>query len=227
MLTPRNGANGSNKASKFMSKDLVIVFVKNLELGKVKTRLAAQIGYAEALGVYKELVRLTERITQNLPNIDTHIYFSSKISSELWPKNKKYVQNGVDLGERMFNAFKDGFNMGYDKIVLIGSDLPDLNESHLKQAFAQLNTSDIVFGPAKDGGYYLVGLKTLIPEIFENKPWSQPQLFKITLQDLAKLNPTISTLETLNDIDTFEDLITSNFYKSNLQLQEKIQHLND
>jgi rSAM/selenodomain-associated transferase 1 len=137
------------------------------------------------------------------------------------------VQNGIDLGERMLNAFKEGFDAGYKKIVLIGSDLPDIDAKHIIKGLDALESNEVVFGPAEDGGYYLIGLQKLIPEIFLNKPWSQPHLLKNTLQELQQLNVSVATLDTLNDIDTYEDLISSNFYKSNLKLQEKIQQFND
>ena len=90
-----------------------------------------------------------------------------------------------------------------------------------------LNSKDVVFGPAEDGGYYLVGLSKLEESIFKNKPWSQPNLLNETLQELQKNQVSVGILEVLNDIDTYEDLIASDFYKSNLKLQEKIQQLND
>ncbi|MDC0007342.1 TIGR04282 family arsenosugar biosynthesis glycosyltransferase, partial [Winogradskyella sp.] len=149
------------------------------------------------------------------------------VVSTKWPNDFKTVQNGADLGERMLNAFKDGFKAGYKKIVLIGSDLPDINASHILQGLEVLKDNDVVFGPAEDGGYYLVGMSKMVASIFTNKPWSQPNLLEVTLQELHNNNTTIGTLATLNDIDNYEDLIVSDFYKSNLKLQEKIQQLND
>jgi rSAM/selenodomain-associated transferase 1 len=209
-----------------MSKALIIVFVKNLEVGTVKTRLAKTIGHIGAYEVYTELVKLTEEVTTKI-NIDRHIYFSKSIVSSLWPNDDKYVQSGMDLGERMLNAFEAGFDLGYDKVILIGSDLPDLNSSLLESAFSKLDSADLVFGPAEDGGYYLIGMTTLMPFIFKNKPWSQPHLLELTLKELERHNNSVALLNPLNDIDTFEDLIHSNFYKSNVKLQEKIQALND
>lgn len=209
-----------------MSRALVIIFVKNLDIGTVKTRLAKTIGDYGAFEVYSELVKLTEHVTLNLEE-DVKVYFSKKVFSDLWPNTSKHVQLGDNLGDRMLNAFTDGFNQGYDKIILIGSDLPDLNEQHIKKTISYLDNNDVVFGPADDGGYYLIGMNTLIPNIFKDKPWSQPNLLKVTLQELDELNHSVATLENLNDIDTYEDLIESTFYKSNLKLQEKIQQLND
>ena len=209
-----------------MTDALVIVFVKNIKLGTVKTRLAKTIGDFGAFEVYSELVKITEKATEAL-DIDKRIYFSNAVVDTKWQNEFKTVQHGADLGERMLNAFKDGFESGYKRIVLIGSDLPDINSTHIKKGIEALTTSDVVFGPAEDGGYYLVGLSKMNTAIFTNKPWSQSNLLEQTLQELHNNKVTVSTLETLNDIDTYEDLIASDFYKSNKKLQEKIQQLND
>jgi hypothetical protein len=116
----------------------------------------------------------------------------------------------------MKNAFKSGFRNGYKKIVLIGSDLPDINESIIKNAFEVLKIKDTVFGPAQDGGYYLIGMKQVHSQIFDNKPWSKPHLLDVTLQELKSQNISYSLIETLNDIDTFEDLKTSSIYNIDL-----------
>lgn len=209
-----------------MSKSLVIVFVKNIKLGTVKTRLAKTIGDYGAFEVYSELVKITENATEAL-EVDKRIYFSNAIVETKWKNNFKTVQKGNNLGERMLNAFKDGFDNGYNKIVLIGSDLPDINHRHITNGLKALDKNDAVFGPAEDGGYYLVGMSKLIPQIFENKPWSQSHLLKETLEELNQDSFNVGILEMLNDIDTYNDLITSDFYKSNLKLQQKIQQLND
>ncbi|WP_179318213.1 TIGR04282 family arsenosugar biosynthesis glycosyltransferase [Winogradskyella helgolandensis] len=209
-----------------MTDTLVIVFVKNIKLGTVKTRLAKTIGDFGAFEVYTELVKITEKATEAL-DMDKRIYFSNTVVESQWEHDFKAVQKGVDLGERMMNAFKDGFESGYKKIVLIGSDLPDINSTHIKNGLDALTTNDVVFGPAEDGGYYLVGMSKFHDSIFINKPWSQPKLLELTLQELHNNDISVGTLDTLNDIDTYEDLIASDFYKSNLKLQEKIQQLND
>ena len=206
------------------SKNLLIVFVKNIVYGKVKTRLAKTIGTIGAFNIYNELVAITENETQKI-NIDRHIYFSEKIVSSMWGHDKKYVQEGQDLGERMKNAFLNGFESGYENIVLIGSDLPDISNDILDKAFENLQKNEIVFGPAYDGGYYLVGMSKMLPQIFENKPWSQPDLLDITLQELKKQHQNVTLLKPLNDIDTFEDLIDSNFYKQNLHIQNFVEKL--
>lgn len=209
-----------------MTDALVIVFVKNIKLGTVKTRLAKTIGDYGAFEVYSELVKITEKATNN-SHFDKRIYFSDAVVDSKWQNEFKTVQKGFDLGERMYNAFKDGFESGYKKIVLIGSDLPNINSKHIENGIAALEGKEVVFGPAEDGGYYLVGMSKLYQSIFKNKPWSQPNLLSLTLQELHKDNIKVATLDTLNDIDTYDDLIASDFYKNNQKLQEKIQQLND
>lgn len=188
-----------------MTKDLLIVFVKNIKLGKVKTRLAKTIGDENAFEIYKALVEITEKATQNL-SVDIRIYFSDVIVNSKWQGFKKYVQVGGDLGERMKNAFKTGFEDGYQRIVLIGSDLPTISDKIITNAFKELEGNSVVFGPAEDGGYYLIGLTKLYGTIFTNKPWSKENLLKITLAELQSNKIDVSLIETLNDIDTFEDL---------------------
>ena len=209
-----------------MRKKLLIIFVKNIKLGKVKTRLAKSIGNEAAFEVYKELVNITENETNNL-TIDKRIYFSDAVVENKWQNDFKTIQYGIDLGKRMQNAFVDGFNLGYEDIILIGSDLPDISNVIIESGFKALQKSEVVFGPAEDGGYYLIGMNKLHSFIFEDKPWSQSHLLDVSLNELNKNNVGFSLLEILNDIDTYEDLIASNFYKSNTNLQQKISQLND
>ena len=209
-----------------MSKELVIVFVKNIKLGKVKTRLAKTIGNQGAFEVYSELVNVTEKATNNVL-VDKRIYFSNAVVNSKWKQDFKTTQQGLDLGERMKNAFKTGFEDGYKRIVLIGSDLPDITAKHINKGLEALKQNEVVFGPAEDGGYYLIGLSKMHNFVFDNKPWSDTQLLKETLKELKENCVTFTTLDTLNDIDTYEDLIASKFYQSNIKLQEKIKQLHD
>lgn len=188
-----------------MTEDLLIVFVKNLRPGHVKTRLAKTIGDENAITIYKALVNITENATRNI-NADLNIYFSDALYKTPWPGAVKKVQRGGDLGERMVNAFQDGFNEGYKQIVLIGSDLPEIDSQLIEEALEKLRTNEVVFGPAKDGGYYLIGLSKLHQCLFKDKPWSTAALMKHTLDELESKKIKASFIETLNDIDTFEDL---------------------
>ena len=121
---------------------LLIVFVKNPILGKVKTRLAKTVGDESALKIYQKLLEITERETRKV-NVVRHIYFSEMIISSKWKDDKKYIQEGTDLGARMLRAFLHGFLQGYKHIIIVGSDLPDITKETIETGFEQLKTNDI------------------------------------------------------------------------------------
>jgi rSAM/selenodomain-associated transferase 1 len=190
-------------------KRLLIVFVKNAVLGTAKTRLAKTIGKDAAFEVYKHLMHVTEQATIGLKNCDVHIYFSSEKDSTRWANYTQFVQQGNDLGERMSDAFRRSFELGYEQIVGVGSDLPDLTSEIIDKGLAELNSNDAVFGPAEDGGYYLIGMRSMLECIFEDKPWSTEGLLNITLEELKSKGHSVGIIETLNDVDTEEDLMNS------------------
>jgi hypothetical protein len=188
------------------SDNLLIVFTRNPELGKVKTRLAKTVGAESALRIYKFLLNHTEQTIRQLDE-DKAVFFSAQVrSDDIWANNvyQKYLQIGDNLGEKMFNAFKNSFSLGYKKVIIIGSDLYDLKEKHIKESFQKLESNKYVVGPAKDGGYYLIGLTHLNNRIFKNKAWGTETVFKDTMNDLV--NESVFLLEELNDIDTYEDM---------------------
>lgn len=199
-------------------KNLVIVFAKNPVLGEVKTRLAKSVGDENALTVYKRLLEITEKATLHSPLFETHVYFSNEIDFDRWGSVVKKVQVGNQLGERMKNAFDTAFEIGFDKVIGVGADLPNLDTSDILSAIDKLNNADFVFGPAEDGGYYLVAYKNKASNfIFENKAWSTASLLKDTLDELKLQNRKVALLELKNDIDTLEDLkksIISEEFKS-------------
>lgn len=188
---------------------LLVVFVKNAILGTAKTRLAKTIGKEAAFEVYKHLMKITETATRGVKDCDVHIYFSSEKDATRWTSFDQYVQQGNDLGERMSGAFRAGFEMGYKQIVGVGSDLPDLTSEIIEKGLIELNSNDAVFGPAEDGGYYLIGMRSMIDCIFENKPWSTESLLDVTLDELKSKRHSVGLIETLNDVDTEEDLMNS------------------
>lgn len=199
-----------------MSKNLLIIFTRNPELGKVKTRLAKSIGDENALTIYKTLLDRTEKTTRNL-TCDKAIYYSVKIrENDIWDASiyQKHQQRGDDLGIRMLNAFSEAFSNNYDKVAIIGSDLFDLNPNHINEAFEELNNNDIVIGPAHDGGYYLLGMKSIYSQVFKNKDWGTSTVFNDTIKDLK--NESIHLLETLNDIDVYDDLKNIKAFKKYL-----------
>ncbi len=189
-----------------MSASCIIVFVRNPELGKVKTRLAKTIGNEAALEVYKKLMHHTESVLRSLAS-DKVVYYSEVIhESDLWDCciYIKKLQKGKDLGQRMANAFEESFKSGYKKVIIVGSDLLDLSAEIIQNAFNQLEHNDAVIGPAKDGGYYLLGLKSLHDNIFKDKNWGTENVFTETMKDFE--GKKIEFLKPLNDIDYIEDL---------------------
>lgn len=189
-----------------MKKELVIVFAKNIVKGKVKTRLAKTQGDDFAYDVYTRLVEITEQESIKVENADVHVYFSDKVVPERWPNQEKFVQHGESLGDRMKHAFQQGFSAGYERIIGVGADLPDLSAEVMREGLNALKEKDTVFGPSDDGGYYLIGMREMIPQIFENKPWSTDALLDLTREELAELGFSVTLLGTLNDVDTIEDL---------------------
>ncbi|NKI26078.1 glycosyltransferase [Arenibacter sp. 6A1] len=187
-------------------ENLLLIFTRNPELGKCKTRLAATIGDKPALAIYTFLLRHTQTITTPLSATKTVYYSESIWENDIWDPTiyKKRLQEGEDLGQRMSNAFRDGFAQGYKKIVIIGSDMYDLSTDNLAHAFASLDKDDFVVGPAIDGGYYLLGMTRYTPSLFENKAWGSSSVLKDTLDDIK--GERICLLPPKNDIDYYEDL---------------------
>ncbi len=187
-------------------KNLLIIFTRNPEPGKVKKRLAADIGDRAALEVYKMLLERTARITRNLP-FEKIVYYSEAVEQEDCWENaifQKRAQKGADLGERMENAFRENFDDGYSHIAIIGSDIYELQQQDIWEAFRALEQNDAVLGPAPDGGYYLLGMNSLNSAVFKNKAWSTDRVLQDTLEDLK--NKKIKMLQARNDIDFVKDL---------------------
>jgi len=189
-------------------KKVLLIFIKNPELGKVKTRLAKSIGDSEALHVYKKLLNSTVSVAEKT---DAHrqIWYSSYINNEDGIKPElfgKYLQMGSDLGERMKGAFRQAFDDGADRVVIIGSDCPDLSEAIVENAFERLDKNDLVIGPSEDGGYYLLGMNQYYESLFRDIEWSTESVLESTIQKAKMNNLNIFQLPVLNDIDNIEDL---------------------
>ncbi|MBD1395028.1 TIGR04282 family arsenosugar biosynthesis glycosyltransferase [Mucilaginibacter glaciei] len=186
----------------------LIIFVRHPELGKVKTRLAKVIGDDKALAVYNLLLGHTRQITIPL-NCRKFIYYTDQvIEHDIWtfPGYTKRQQFGGDLGERMLNAFKELFDQGFKKVMIIGSDCYQLQTAIIEQAITALNVNDVVIGPTFDGGYYLLGSNGYIPELFKDKAWSTDQVTTQTIATATQLKLTYSLLQKLHDVDEANDL---------------------
>ncbi|CAM3464201.1 TIGR04282 family arsenosugar biosynthesis glycosyltransferase [Zobellia roscoffensis] len=188
------------------SKNLLLIFTRNPQLGKCKTRLAATVGNEVALDIYKFLLNHTVEITKNL-SAAKQVWYSEEIwADDIWNPSifDKRLQQGNDLGIRMAKAFQDGFASGYERIIVIGSDMFDLDQDDLQNAFSELKKNDFVIGPAEDGGYYLLGMNRFKPELFVQKNWGNETVLADTLNDLK--NEKYHILEERNDVDIYEDI---------------------
>ncbi|MCC9137852.1 TIGR04282 family arsenosugar biosynthesis glycosyltransferase [Pontibacter silvestris] len=188
--------------------ELLILFVRNPELGKVKTRLAASVGPIAALNIYVRLLKHTLLATQHL-TAEKVVYYSDKVETDdLWPDEKyqKKLQPTGDLGDKMSAAFAAAFAEGYSSVVIIGSDCQQLTQKIVELAFRKLQEHDVVIGPALDGGYYLLGMRHYYPKLFRDKRWSSAHVFPDTVQDVEELNLSYALLPLLSDLDYIEDL---------------------
>lgn len=192
------------------NENLVIVFTKNPILGKCKTRLAKSIGQKKALYVYKDLLEHTRNTLSKTP-YQVAVFYSEYVDwDDAWNKQyQKKTQAKGHLGKKMKKAFEWAFEQDYKKVVLIGTDLLDLETTDLKKGFELLTTNELVIGPADDGGYYLIGMKRLINEAFTLKKWSTDSVLTNTLEDCEAYQ--VKLLDYKNDIDNLEDLEKSTY----------------
>ena len=115
-------------------------------------------------------------------------------------------QKGTNLGDKMFHAFQFAFSQHSTAVVMIGTDSPTFPVDFIERAFDQLKTADAVLGETEDGGFYLIGLRTLRKEIFENVEWSSPETFRQTFRNIKNLGLKLSLLPTWFDVDFPNDL---------------------
>lgn len=188
-------------------ESLLLVFAKTPLLGKVKTRLAETLGQEKALWVYQQLLVKTEGVVQQVFS-KVVVFYAGQSASDFrgcFKDFQKKPQQGKDLGARMYHAFEWGFAQGYPKVIGIGADLWNLDQGTIEGALSALDATDVVLGPANDGGYYLIGMRTFHPELFKNKTWSSPDLMRETLKDLQSKR--VALLEEKSDIDSYKDLV--------------------
>lgn len=191
----------------------LIIFIKNPEIGKVKTRLAKTIGNEKALEVYQLLQERTKKVSLGV-NARRFLFYSENIAqNDQWSNQDfdKLLQVDGDLGNRMIAAIQAVFSMGSNKTIIIGSDCYDITSEIIESAFQKLDHSDVVIGPANDGGYYLIGMKKMHQDIFQNIEWSTETVFENTINKVVQKGRSYEVLPTLIDIDTEEDLKASSF----------------
>ena len=209
-------------------KDALIIFLRFPKTGQVKTRLAKTTSSEFAVKFYKTCSEKIITDVKKLSSINRFVFFSNKeenIQVKKWLGGKLFYspQEGDDLGSRMKNAFEKVFSSGAEKAVLIGTDVPDLKNEIISEAFRLLTVNDVVLGPSEDGGYYLIGMKKMYPQFFENIEFSTSSVLQNTIKNIEKLNLSYQLLPRLKDIDTEEDLLQWLADKYNNPIKAKVR----
>lgn len=208
--------------------ELLVVFLKYPEPGRVKTRLASGIGGDAAAAVYRDLVAITleavgkwvqggRKSREGAVPRRVWLYFDPAESAAAvrswlapvvgrWEDPPRWVaQPDGDLGKRLQWAMNQGFEQGFSAVCAIGTDCPEVTAKGLAAAFAGLEKQAGVVGPTRDGGYYLIGVKTIYPALFDNIPWSSSQTLEATRHAARTAGISLHELPTLMDIDTEAD----------------------
>jgi uncharacterized protein len=192
----------------------LIVFTRYPEVGKVKTRLIPALGEAGAMALHRQMAEHTLAQVQKLQvyrPVDVEVRFTGGDRDRMqnWLGHHfTYVPQGEgDLGERLVRSLQSAFTDGAESIVVIGTDCPDLNTALMAQAFDALQNQALVLGGASDGGYYLIGLRQLVPQLFQGIAWSTAEVFQQTIAIAQTLNLQFTTLPTLSDVDRPEDVL--------------------
>jgi rSAM/selenodomain-associated transferase 1 len=190
-----------------VDKVRIIVFGKEPRPGRVKTRLARDIGDHEASAVYKELLARTlgEVLATDLP---VHLALAEFPSVGWVPPLAVPVeiQARGDLGRRMASAFDEAFRSGTERVILVGSDAPGCHRGIFLRALQCLEATPVVMGPSEDGGYYLIGQRSPGVDLFRGIPWSSQETYGCTVSRLRELDVPFAETPMLADLDTLEDL---------------------
>ncbi len=187
------------------SPTLVQLFAKRPIAGEVKTRLIPELGVNRATAVYRFCLQRNLELLASLP-FDTQLWVNQIAADAEFAGRSLHLQHGDNLGEKMFNALQAGLE-SYRNVILIGSDCLDLRHEHFDQAVAALDHHDLVFIPALDGGYVLVGARQpLRQEVFANIAWSTDQVMRQTLEQARQHEVKCRVLNSLRDIDQAADL---------------------
>jgi rSAM/selenodomain-associated transferase 1 len=182
----------------------IVLFFKNPRKGHVKSRLGKEIGEDKALGVYNQLLLKTLKTTRSLKSKYDVFYYCDE-DENVFDLENFNLQVGNTLREHIKNAADDAF-VKHDKVVLIPSDCFDLSADDLERSFEELDKVDVVFGPASDGGIYLIGLKQKMDYLFTGTPINSDQILHFMIDELVEKGKSYSLMETRIDVDTLDDL---------------------
>lgn len=190
----------------------LIVFTRYPEPGKAKTRLIPVLGAEAAADVHRQMTERTLAQVKSLRHrlLTVEVWFTggdhAQMQTWLGSDLTYQPQPEGDLGDRMAQAFQTAFDSGMKAAIIIGTDCPEVTCTSLEQAFQALQQTDLVLGPATDGGYYLIGLRQLVPELFKTIAWSTDRVFQQTVDIASILKLSLTFLPTLTDVDRPDDL---------------------
>ena len=193
------------------NNNALILFVKAPRIGEVKTRLQPELTPDQSVMLYRAMVEDFVNKFNNLSFCDLKIFFfpvnaNKEMVRWLGDQLDYFPQQGKDLGERMHNAITEMLKQNYEKVAVIGSDIPTLDSTTIVRAFTSLEGYDVVLGPCKDGGYYLIGMKQPHPELFEEISWGTSVVLRQTIQKARTANLEIVQIEKKSDIDTYAEV---------------------
>jgi uncharacterized protein len=193
-----------------VKSELLMIFSRYPIAGQAKTRLIPALGAAGAAQLQRQMTVQTLAMALHC-QVPLQIRFcggsQQQMQDWLGAEFDYQLQGEGDLGDRMARSFAAGFGAGYDRIIIIGTDCPQIEPDLIQAAFSQLHQKDLVLGVAADGGYYLIGLRQMLPEIFQNIAWSTELVLVQTLAIADRLSISYGLLKTLSDIDRPEDLV--------------------
>jgi len=192
-------------------KAVLAVFLKAPRPGAVKTRLLPALDPETAAALYRALAEQVVVATQpRAGEYERRLFFApaeARAEMEAWLPGETWIpQAGDDLGARMANAFDHELGLSTGRVALIGSDIPGLGRDDVLTALGSLEDHDLVLGPARDGGYYLIALRERWPSLFESMAWGTASVFAATMERAAGLGLTVRVLPERRDIDTVEDV---------------------
>jgi uncharacterized protein len=190
-----------------MDQCLLIVFFRAPVQGEVKSRLAHILGESQAFQIYQKLLAHTFRVARKSGVAVRYFVDKAYPAHVALPVDSSvlFTQTGVSLGERMAKAIESGWDQ-HKYIVLVGTDIPCLKPSHIQEAFHLLQFTDVVLGPAEDGGFYLIGMRKPCPRIFDDIPWSTDKTLVSLQKQIEKWQLSYAFVHKELDIDTAEDL---------------------
>lgn len=192
-------------------KPALVLFAKAPLPGNAKSRLAEAVGAAAAAAAYADILdRLRARLCRPLQGWEQVVFVAQQSDqawfARHWPEVPRQVQVPGDLGDRLRAAFETMFARGHERVVVVGTDIPDLTAAHVRRAGRLLERLPLVLGPCEDGGYYLIGQRAPGADLFSGVAWSTERVYRQTLERALAQGLAVGRLPTLYDVDTADDL---------------------